>query len=112
MNRRPYHLALFFISAALLSFEISLMRMLRVEGFGNFTYGAIALALTGFGASGTILSLFRNRISGWEHHLSFWSPVLFCLFLGFGFWCSALVKFDALRILWANLRVVPILTFV
>ncbi len=100
MIRRPYHLALFFISAALLSFEISLMRMLRVEGFGNFTYGAIALALTGFGASGTVFSLLRNRISGNEALLSFWSPVLFCFFLGFGFWCSKLVAFDALRILW------------
>lgn len=109
MNRRPYHLALFFISAALLSFEISLMRMLRVEGFGNFTYGAIALALTGFGASGTILSLFRNRIRGWEHRLSFWSPVLFCLFLGFGFWCSTLVDFDALRILWDSNQVFRLL---
>ena len=55
------------------------MRMLRVEGFGNFTYGAIALALTGFGASGTILSLLRKRIKDWEQHISFWSPVFFCL---------------------------------
>jgi hypothetical protein len=109
MNKRPYHLALFFISAALLSFEISLMRMLRVEGFGNFTYGAIALALTGFGASGTILSLFRKKIRGWEYHLSFWSPVLFCLFLGFGFWCSMLVDFDALRILWDRNQVFRLL---
>ncbi len=100
MNRRPYHLALFFISSALLSFEISLMRMLRVEGFGNFTYGAIALALTGFGASGTILSLLKDRIRSWEQIVSFWSPVFFCLFLGFGFWCSTRVDFDALRILW------------
>ena len=100
MNRRHYHLALFFISSALLSFEISLMRMLRVEGFGNFTYGAIALALTGFGASGTILSLLKDRIRGWEHHVTFWSPLFFCLFLGLSFWCSSRIRFDALRILW------------
>jgi hypothetical protein len=100
MSRRPYHLALFFISSALLSFEISLMRMLRVEGFGNFTYGAIALALTGFGASGTILSLVREKIKGREQEIAFWSPVFFCLFLGFGYWCSTHVHFDALRILW------------
>jgi hypothetical protein len=100
MVRKTYHLALFFISSATLSFEISLMRMLRVEGFGNFTYGAIALALTGFGASGTILSLVRNRIKGREHVVSFWSPVLFCFFLGLGFWGSTHIDFDALRILW------------
>ena len=99
MKRRPYHLALFFISAALLSLEVSLMRILKVEGFGNFTFGAIALALTGFGASGTLVSLFRNRIRGRELLLSRWSPVLFCLFLGIAFHCSMLVEFDALRIL-------------
>jgi len=100
MKDRPYHLSLFFISAALLSLEVSLMRILRVEGFGNFTFGAIALALTGFGASGTFIALFRRPISGRETLLSCWSPVLFCLFLGIGFYCSMLVEFDALRILW------------
>jgi hypothetical protein len=100
MNNRLYHLSLFFISAALLSLEVSLMRILKVEGFGNFTFGAIALALTGFGASGTLVSLFLKRIRGRELLISRWSPVLFCLFLGLAFHLSMLVEFDALRILW------------
>jgi hypothetical protein len=100
MNNRLYHLSLFFISAALLSLEVSLMRILKVEGFGNFTFGAIALALTGFGASGTFVSLFLKRIRGRELLISAWAPVLFCLFLGLSYHVSMLVEFDALRILW------------
>jgi hypothetical protein len=100
MKSSSYHLSLLFISSALLSLEISLMRMLKIEGFGNFTYGAIALALTGFGASGTLISLFRRRVDGKELRLSLWSSVLFIFFLGLSFFGSRVIEFDALRILW------------
>ncbi len=109
MKNSLYFLSLLFISAALLSFEISLMRMLRVEGFGNFTYGAIAIALIGFGASGTFLSLFRKRVTGRETKLSYWVLVLFIFFLGLGFYASKKIQFDALRILWDRNQIVRLL---
>jgi hypothetical protein len=109
MKNSFYSLSLLFISAALLSFEISLMRMLRVEGFGNFTYGAIALALIGFGASGTFLSLFSKRITGRETKLSYWTVVLFIFFLCLSFYASKKIQFDALRILWDRNQVYRLL---
>jgi len=94
------NLSLFFISLSLLSFEISLMRILRLEGFGNFTYSSIAIALTGFGASGTIAYLFKKSLRGKELLLSFYSSLLFIFFVGFSFYISKFIPFDPLRVLW------------
>ncbi len=99
-NEKSYEIALFFISSALLSLEISLMRVLRIEGFGNFTFSAIALALTGFGAGGTIVFLLRPRFMGRERLVCIVSSVVFIVTLGFGFWISKEIIFDPLRIVW------------
>ena len=92
--------SIFFISSALLSFEITLMRILQIEGFGNFTFSAITIALIGFGASGTLAYIFRDTVfkkSGFTFVLS---SALFILFLGAGFYLSWLINFDPLRIVW------------
>jgi len=109
MKKRVYSISLFFISSALLALEISLMRVLKVEGFGNFTYGAIALALTGFGASGTFICLFREKIKNLELELSYWAAVFFILFLGIGSYLSGKVRFDPLIILWDKSQILRLL---
>ena len=97
---KPYHISLFFISAAVLSLEISLMRVLKIEGFGNFTYTAIALALTGFGASGTLVCIFGKRIKEQIFTISLLSAAGFILTLGAGAYFSQKIVFDPLRIVW------------
>jgi hypothetical protein len=99
-NEKSYEISLFLISSALLSLEIALMRVLRVEGFGNFTFSAIAIALTGFGAGGTIVFLLRPRFRGRERLVCAVSSVVFIFTLGFGFWISKEITFDPLRIAW------------
>ncbi len=105
----PYHLSLFFVSASLLSLEISLMRVLKVEGFGNFTYTAIALALTGFGASGTLVCLFRKRILKKEYQISLFSVVMFIFSLGLGYFLSKEITFDPLRVVWDKNQILRLL---
>ncbi|MCX7681507.1 MAG: hypothetical protein N2508_06040 [Anaerolineae bacterium] len=51
------YLGLFLLSAATLTFEISLTRILSVAQFYHFAFMIISLALLGFGASGTFLSI-------------------------------------------------------
>ncbi len=53
--------AVFLVSAAVLGFELSLMRMLLVASFHHFAFLVISVALLGFGASGTALLVFRSR---------------------------------------------------
>lgn len=51
------------VSAAVISYEIVLMRRLLIESWHHFGYLVISAALLGFGASGTLLGLFEARVS-------------------------------------------------
>ena len=53
---------MFFVSAAVLGYEVGLMRMLLVASWHHFAFLVISLALLGFGASGTLLALTRDRV--------------------------------------------------
>ncbi len=46
-------------SAAILGFEVGLMRLLLVAGWHHFAFVVISVALLGFGAGGTVLTLAR-----------------------------------------------------
>ncbi|MCH8152955.1 MAG: hypothetical protein IH830_11360 [Planctomycetes bacterium] len=61
---RPVRLiwVVWFISAAVLGFEISLMRMLLVASWHHFAFLVISVVLLGFGASGTALFLLRSWV--------------------------------------------------
>lgn len=50
-------LGIFLLSAAALTFEINLTRVFSVSQFYHFAFMTVSLALLGFGASGTLLSL-------------------------------------------------------
>ncbi len=45
------------VSAAILALEVALMRALSISRWHHFAYLVISLALLGFGASGTLLSI-------------------------------------------------------
>lgn len=95
-----HRISIFFISAALLALEISLMRVLKVEGWGNFTYTAIALALLGFGASGTFFSIWGKRAASRAYTVSLILSAGFIFSLGLGAYLSPFIVFDPLRIVW------------
>ena len=54
---RPPQAGLFLLSAATLTFEISLTRLFSVAQFYHFAFMIGSLALLGFGASGTALAV-------------------------------------------------------
>ncbi len=55
---------LFLLSAATLTFEINLTRLFSVAQFYHFAFMIVSIALLGFGASGTALSLFPALLRG------------------------------------------------
>ncbi|MDZ7766379.1 MAG: hypothetical protein U5K00_18470 [Melioribacteraceae bacterium] len=59
MHKR-IHIALGLISGSLIAFQIVLMQILSITQWHHFAFMIISLALLGFGASGTVLSLFKN----------------------------------------------------
>ena len=65
-NRIPLHSAVIYISVALISaaaiaYEILLIRLLSIIHWHHFAYMIISVALLGFGASGTFLSLLKRE---------------------------------------------------
>lgn len=55
-------LALATVSAAILAFEVLLVRLFSVISWHHFAYMIISIALLGFGASGTALALLQRRL--------------------------------------------------
>ena len=53
------------LSAATLAYEILLMRLLSISQWHHFAYMIISLALLGYGASGTFLTLSRSWLRRW-----------------------------------------------
>ena len=61
MTLRPPYLSLALLSATALSYEVLLMRLFSIIQWHHFAYLVIALALLGYGFSGTLLWLFGER---------------------------------------------------
>jgi hypothetical protein len=57
-GQRAIRTTLFLISAATLTFEITLTRIFSVAQFYHFAFMIVSIALLGFGASGTALTIF------------------------------------------------------
>lgn len=69
------HLSLALVSAALLAFQIALMQILATSQWHHFAYLVISIALLGFGAAGTVLSLARRWMVARQAQLL---PLLLC----------------------------------
>ncbi len=70
------HLSLAMISAAVIAFQLALMQLLSLVQWHHFASMIIAVALLGFGAAGTCLSLLRSRLM---RALAPLLPLLLCL---------------------------------
>ena len=71
-----FHLALAMISAAVIAFQLALMELLSLVQWHHFASMIIAVALLGFGAAGTCLSLLRSRLM---RHFAPLLPLFLCL---------------------------------
>ena len=58
IKKQGLWLSLFLLSAATLTFEITLTRLFSVAQFYHFAFMIVSIALLGFGASGTTLTIF------------------------------------------------------
>ncbi|MEE8527619.1 MAG: SAM-dependent methyltransferase [Gammaproteobacteria bacterium] len=67
------------ISSAALAYEILLMRLFSIVQWHHFAYMIISLALLGFGASGTFISLARNTVAARFELLYLGSATLFAV---------------------------------
>ncbi|WP_415405862.1 spermidine synthase [Sulfurovum sp. CS9] len=99
MKRTPY-LSIALISASALSYEILLMKLFSIIQWHHFAYMIISLALLGYGASGTFLALFRERLQPYFSYAYLGNIILFGLSSIFCFIAAQQIPFNPLEILW------------
>jgi spermidine synthase len=102
--QRPPLLSVALISAAALAYEILLMRLLSIIHWHHFAYMIISVALLGYGASGTFLSLSRNWLKGRFNGAFVVNAVMFGLTSVACFAVAQSLPFNALEVLWDPLQ--------
>ncbi|MFQ6015070.1 MAG: hypothetical protein ACE5NP_06475 [Anaerolineae bacterium] len=99
------YLGIFLISAATLSFEIVLTRIFSVAQWYHFAFMAVSVALLGFGASGTFLSLFPGFLRRDLDQVLTTISFLFSLGLLISFLTVNYIPFDTYRIAWERKQI-------
>ena len=88
------------VSAAVLGYEIALMRALSVARWHHFAHMIVSVALLGFGASGTLISLLRERLlRRFDGNLTAFAAA-FALAIPLSFLLAQRVPFDAFQLAW------------
>jgi len=93
-------LALSLISAAALAYEILLTRLFSIIQWHHFAYMMISVALLGYGAAGTFVSIFRSRIEPHFEAVFAASAALFGILAVTCFLLAQQVPFNPLEFLW------------
>ena len=88
------------LSAAVLAYEIALMRVFSITGWSSFAAAVISVALLGFGASGTALALLRDRLMPRFRGAFAACSALFALFAVAGAALTLRVPFNPLAVVW------------
>jgi len=73
--------AIFFVSFSTLAFEVLLARVFAIGQWNHLSFMVISIALFGFGASGTFLSLLGASKARFRWSLSSGVSIAFLLFL-------------------------------
>ncbi len=88
------------VSAGAIAYELLLMRALSIVQWHHFAYMIISLALLGYGASGTLIALFRRRFKAHFEVAFSASALLFSVTMIGCFALGQRVPFNALEIVW------------
>lgn len=97
---RRHAIAIGLIAAAVIAYEIALMRAFSIGQWYHFAYMVISIALLGFGVSGTFLTLARHRLlAAFDRSLATLA-VLFAVAVPLSFALSQKIPFDPFLLVW------------
>ncbi|WP_309370640.1 SAM-dependent methyltransferase [Nitrosomonas sp.] len=100
MKFRPPFFTIALLSSAILAYEILLMRLFSIIQWHHFAYMIISLALLGFGASGTFISIFQDSFSKRFSFVFLANIVLFSVSSISCFLLAQSIPFNPDEILW------------
>jgi hypothetical protein len=99
------------LSAATLLFEITLTRVFSVAQWYHFAFMVVSLALLGFGASGSLLSLFPRLIKKQLSRLLAVCAALFSLSCLGSYLLVNKIPFDSYRVAWENRQLLYLVVY-
>jgi hypothetical protein len=98
--RAALGIALSLVSAAALAYEILLARLFSITQWHHFAYMMISVALLGYGAAGSCVTVLRSRLEPRLETVFAWSAALFGAAAAASFLIAQHVPFNALEFLW------------
>lgn len=98
------YLGVFLLSMASLAFEITLTRIFSLAQWYHFAFMSVSIALLGFGASGSFLSLFPGLGRRDMPRLLALLSALFSIFVVASYLTINYIPFDSYRIAWESLQ--------
>ena len=107
----PIYAGLGLLSAAALAFEITLTRLFSVTQWYHFAFLAVSVALLGYGASGTALSLAPRWAAPPAGRRAAALAVLFSLGVVGAYLSLNYLPFDSYRIAWERVQVVYLVAY-
>ncbi|MGD8868502.1 MAG: hypothetical protein PVI01_12765 [Gemmatimonadales bacterium] len=99
MTRYSKSLAVTFLSASTLAYEVLLVRVFAIEQFHHFAYMAISIAMLGFGTSGTWLALVRPQAEA-SRRWFVWTAIFVPPTLVASVTLVQLIPLDSVLLLW------------
>ena len=96
----PPYRSLALLSASALGYEVLLMRLFSIIQWHHFAYLVIALALLGYGISGSLLSLPRNGITHHYRGAYLLAILLFALAAPAAYLLAQAIPFNVEELLW------------
>jgi spermidine synthase len=104
-------LALFILSGSILGLEIVLVRALAIGHWHHFSYLVISTALLGFGAAGTIVTIFSKTLTKNMYRTAWLSTVAMATMIPIVFQASQAVPLDELQLIWDGRQVFYLLAY-
>lgn len=99
MNRPPL-IAVGLLSTCVLAYEVLLTRLFGIVLWHHFAYMIISAAMLGYGASGTALTLLKEKIAPHFGAAYVASATALAVLMPASFWLAQQVPFNPLELLW------------
>lgn len=107
---RPPFIAIGLLSACVLAYEVLLTRLFSIVLWHHFAYMIISAAMLGYGASGTALTLSREKIAGYIGPLYLAAAIGLAFLMPAAFLLAQEVPFNPLELLWDPFQLTRLLS--
>lgn len=104
-------LALFILSGVILGLELVLVRALAIGHWHHFSYMVISTALLGFGAAGTIVTIFSAVLTKNVHKTAWLCTAAMAVTTPIVFKTSQAIPLDELQLIWDGRQVFYLLAY-